>query len=160
MHLPSEFVEAWLHLFMSILTCRDSLLETSRKEARKCQQKLEQAWKILFQNYEGKKLEELKAPLPSELVVFFAKTSLKDFTGHHEGILDTYWRYFRMLVMIPPIPFPPAISNHLASFVIFTLGNIHQRSKTQPFPPRKTVIFHRRNRSYPLPHSKTRCNNH
>ncbi|KAI8947880.1 cora-like Mg2+ transporter protein-domain-containing protein [Xylaria longipes] len=97
--LPPEFVKAWVHVFTCLINWRPETISVALKQARKCEHTISKAYRLVLQNIDGKALVELRAVLPSELLVFLAKRLLDGVAGEQGTIIETYWAYYNQLVM-------------------------------------------------------------
>ncbi|RYC58866.1 hypothetical protein CHU98_g7346 [Xylaria longipes] len=96
--LPPEFVKAWVHVFTCLINWRPETISVALKQARKCEHTISEAYRLVLQNIDGKALVELRAVLPSELLVFLAKRLLDGVAGEQGTIIETYWAYYNQLV--------------------------------------------------------------
>jgi hypothetical protein len=96
--LPSAIVKAWYHFLICQLQWHPYTMETAHKQALKCQRQLNQAYHLIVQTFEGKKLNELRAVLPAEFIIFLLKRALQDFTKQQPNILESYWDYYTEMV--------------------------------------------------------------
>jgi hypothetical protein len=103
-NLPIEFVRAWFHLLLCQLNLTQETISTARKKASRCEDDLVKAMEAVMTKFEGKPLPELRAPVPSELSVFFVHRVLQDMTADLPGVSNSYWEYFTQLVCYIPCP--------------------------------------------------------
>jgi hypothetical protein len=101
-NLPVEFVRAWFHLLICQLNLTQETISTARRKASRCENHLHTAIEAVMTKFEGKPLPELRAPVPSELSVFFVHQVLQDMTGDLPGVSNSYWEYFTQLVCYIP----------------------------------------------------------
>ena len=101
-NLPVEFVKAWFHLLICQLNMTGETISAARGKAYKCEKNLDTAIETVMTKYDGKPLSELRAPIPSELSVFFIYQILQDMTGDLPGVSSSYWEYFTQLVCKMP----------------------------------------------------------
>jgi hypothetical protein len=101
--LPVDFVRAWLYLLICQLNLTQDTSSTARSKALRCEIHLGTAIRAVMTKFEGKPLPEMRAPVPSELSVFFVYQVLQDMTGDLPGVSSSYWEYFTQLVCCNPL---------------------------------------------------------
>ena len=97
-NLPVEFVRAWFHLLICQLNLTRETISTARRQASRCENHLRAAIDAVMTKFEGKPLRKLRAPVPSELSVFFVHQVLQNMTGDLPDVLKVYSEYFPKLV--------------------------------------------------------------
>ena len=97
-NLPPEIVKAWYYLLICQLQWHPRTMDKSLKQAQKCQQQLGKAYKSILTTFQGKKLIEMRAVLPSEFMTFLVRRAMEGFTNGKPVLLESYWDYYAELV--------------------------------------------------------------
>jgi len=97
--VPDAFVKAWPHCLMYLVLLADSQFEEADHHLNKVGDLIERGSLEIQQAAAKTPLEERETALPISILTLLTSRLLHDVTNGQPNIRDTYWEYFRMLVM-------------------------------------------------------------
>lgn len=98
--LPSEFVSCWHHLVIGLLHWNEERPKSSQGHFKRSLEKLSSGYALMLSSFQGKRLQEMRAAMPSDLAVFLVSNLLRDIPLNSPDILAGYEDSLEKIVSI------------------------------------------------------------